>query len=124
MEINKCIGDFWSVSADPNENITISDVKKLLIFKNIKWNGATTKYRVSKGPMFCTWTKPEDESIIKLNFGQTKHPYLALLFARTLNDWGYTCYVMTKNGRKQEKFVFRRPEYFTEDELRSMMKID
>lgn len=123
MEINECLNNFWAVSADRSENIALPDVKKLLTSQNIKWRGATTKWRVSKGPMFCTWTIPEEESIIRVDFGQTEHPYLALLFTKALNDLGYTC-IITENGGNKEKFVFHRPEFFTEDELRRMMRTE
>lgn len=108
MKIEKCIGDFFAITSNSDEIITLEDVQKALIRQKITWSQAIIKEK-----KIYTWYKPEVESIIRLDLKNCHQPELAALFIKALNNWGYT--VIIGNNR------YKRPIFFQQDDINDMM---
>ena len=119
MKIEKCVGDYFAITAKNDEEITTKDVQNALTKQGIFWIGAITRYAVNKEEiMIHVWTKPKEKSTVSLDFKDCKHPYLMTIIINTLNNWGYDVFVLENC---QKKLLFERREIFYQEELSKMM---
>jgi|GEM_PF-1595183 len=121
MEIQYCIGNFFLITADKNEEINQRQVQRALQSQKIRWSTAKTRYSIrnKEALTVCDWVRPDNESEIRLKF-KTDNPYVLALFVLVLNNWGYNAVILDENELK-EKMIFKRSRIFFEDEIAAMM---
>jgi len=98
MNIEKCIGGYFAVTAENNVEITFKDVERLLKQQKIKPKKPTIRYQPNRNhPALYTWREPQTISLV----AETTHSEIMAVMVKVLNDWGYNVNLSRKNQPTQ-----------------------